>query len=158
MFTTINEQNFFLNELNQTKKVLEYGSGESTIEIASKCEFVVSVEHQKEWYDVLYGKKPENCKLFFCPPNLPYVEGSDCGTYEEFKDYIESPIEDGPYDVILIDGRARVSCASICNKLTNENGIIFIHDFHRQEYQDCLNYLTIIDIVDTMAKFKLKKQ
>lgn len=156
MFTNINEQIFFLNELSPTKKVLEYGSGESTIEIANKCEYIVSVEHQKQWYDILCNKKPENCELLFYPPNLPYIEGSHCGTYEEFKDYIESPIKYGPYDIILIDGRARVSCSSICYKLTNENGVIFIHDFHRQEYQDCLNYLTMIDIVGTMAKFKLK--
>ena len=74
-----------------------------------------------------------------------------------FKDYIESPIEYGPFDIILIDGRARVSCSSICKLLSHENTIIFIHDFHRPEYQEALKYLELIDSVKTMSKFKLKK-
>ena len=77
--------------------------------------------------------------------------------YDEFKDYIESPIEYGPFDIILIDGRARVSCSSICKLLSHENTIIFIHDFHRPEYQEALKYLELIDSVKTMSKFKLKK-
>ena len=61
------------------------------------------------------------------------------------------------FDIILIDGRARVSCSSICNKLSHDNTIIFIHDFDRPEYQEALNYLELIIQVGTMAKFKIKK-
>jgi hypothetical protein len=157
MFTTEKEKIFFFNEIDSTKNILEYGSGESTLEISSRCNFLVSIEHQKKWYDKLINQIPSNCKLYLVEPNLPYIEGITCGNYDEFKNYIEKPLNESPFDIILIDGRARVACASICHKLSHSNTIIFIHDFDRKEYQEVLKYLELIDIVETMAKFKIKK-
>ena len=157
MFVNKNEEDFFLMNVKNTDIVLEYGSGESTIQISKKCKTIISIEHQKGWYDMNVNKLPSNCELILREPNLPYVEGGHCGTYDEFKSYIEAPIDKGPFDIIFIDGRARVSCASICKKISHDNTIIFIHDFHREEYQEALNYLELIDQVGTMAKFKLKK-
>lgn len=156
MFTQKNEEEFFFNEINKNSKVLEYGSGISTTEIANKCKTILSVEHQENWYDKMKNEIPNNCELIFKSPDLPYIEGGHCGTYEEFKSYIEAPINNGPFDVILIDGRARVSCVSICHKISHENTIVFIHDYHREEYQEALNYLELINQVGTMAKFKVK--
>lgn len=157
MFTQPLEQEFFLSHLKPEHKVLEYGAGSSTSQICSRAKEVVSMEHQDEWYNSLLNNLPSNCKLFLEKPNLPYKEGGHCGTYEEFKSYIERPLEFAPYDIILIDGRARVACSSICDKLGHENTIVFVHDFHRQDYNECLNHLELIDRVVDMAKFKLKK-
>ena len=125
MFTKIQEEEFFMSHLKDTHSVLEFGSGTSTFEIANKVKKIISIEHQKKWYDSLILESPENCTLILKEPNLPYVEGLSCGTYDEFKDYIESPIEYGPFDIILIDGRAIVSCSSICHKMSHENTIVF---------------------------------
>lgn len=156
MFTTKKEESFFLNHLLKEMKVLEYGSGESTIEIAGRVKSLISLEHQQEWF--LKGKSniPNNCSIVLQRPDLPYTEGGDCGTYDQFTSYIEYPILYGPYDLILIDGRARVGCASVCNKMSTKDTIIFIHDFNRKEYQEALNYLILIEQVETMAKFKIK--
>lgn len=156
MFTSNEEELFFLSELNKTQNVLEYGSGVSTSEIAGKVNLMVSMEHQKEWYDKNINNVPSNCTLLLRGPNLPYIEGGHCGTYEEFKDYIEAPLEYKPFDIILIDGRARVSCASICKLLGHKDTLIFIHDFERPEYQEVLKYLDLIGTRDKMAKFKIK--
>jgi predicted O-methyltransferase YrrM len=157
MFTTTNESVFFLAEIDKTKKVLEYGSGQSTFEIADKCLNIISIEHQEDWYNKLQDGLLSNCEIILKKPDLPYVEGGHCGTYEEFKSYIEAPLDKGPFDVILIDGRARVSCASVVKLMSHDNTIIFIHDFNRPEYQDALNFLELVEQVGTMAKFKLKK-
>lgn len=157
MFTTQQESDFFLSEITKTHRVLEYGSGESTIEIADKCLSILSIEHQKQWYDKLIELKPINCELILREPNLPYKEGINCGTYEQFKSYIEAPLDKGPFDIILIDGRARVACASIVKSITHDNTLIFIHDYDRPEYAEVLNYLELIGQVGTMAKFKIKK-
>ena len=155
MFTTEAESRFLLSEINGNKKVLEYGSGESTFEIANICREVISIEHDKQWYEKNINDIPNNCKLFLVEPDLPYY-GNHCGTYDEFKSYIEYPIQFAPFDIIFIDGRARVGCSSICKLLGDKNTIIFIHDFDRHEYQESLNYLELIDIVGTMGKFKIK--
>lgn len=158
MFTNPNESQFLLSSINNNTKVLEYGSGESTLEISNICKEIISIEHDKNWYNKNIDKLPNNCKLFLIEPNLPYTEGFHCGTYEEFKDYIEYPKRFSPFDVIFIDGRARVGCSSICRLLGDENTIVFIHDFNREEYQESLNYLELIDMVGTMAKFKIKNK
>ena len=155
MFTSEIEQSFFMNHLNSDMTVLEYGSGQSTKEIAQKVKSIVSVEHQVNWYNQLINEVPNNCKLLLKVPDTEYIEGGYCGTYEQFKSYIESPIKYGPYDLILIDGRARVSCASIVHKIAKNNTIIFVHDYHREEYKECEKYLKLIDMCETMAKFKL---
>lgn len=155
MFTSEIEQHFFMNHLNSDMKVLEYGSGQSTREIAQKVKSIISIEHQPNWYNQLINNVPNNCNLILKIPDMEYIEGGHCGTYEQFKNYIEAPIIYGPYDLILIDGRARTSCASIVNKMTNKDTIIFIHDYHREEYKECEKYLKLVDICETMAKFKL---
>lgn len=155
MFTSETEQLFFINHLNSDMNVLEYGSGQSTREIAQKVKSIISIEHQANWYNKLINDIPNNCNLILTPPNMEYTEGGHCGTYEQFKNYIESPIKYGPYDLILIDGRARVSCVSIVHKMAKENTIIFVHDYHREEYKECEKYLKLVDICETMAKFKV---
>jgi len=156
MFTNNNEEVFFMSHIKDDMKVLEYGSGQSTLEIAEKSKLIVSIEHQQQWYDYNINRVPKNCVLLLKQPNLPFVEGGHCGTYKQFKDYIEAPLEKAPYDVILIDGRARVACASICKKLGHKDTLVFIHDFDRVEYQKALKYLELIEIIGTMAKFKIK--
>lgn len=155
MFTNQEEQKFFLSHINNTHHILEYGSGQSTLEISAICKSIVSIEHQSLWYNKLNNLVPKNCTLLLREPDRHYVEGGHCGTYEEFETYINSPIQYGPYDIILIDGRARVECAKICKLLAKSNCSIFIHDFDRKEYQEIKNILNFVDQVHTMAKFKL---
>ena len=161
MFTENNESDFFLSHIKKTDRVLEYGSGQSTKEIANICHTVVSVEHQKNWYEKVKDEITENVILLLREPNLDYIEGTyNCGTYEEFKDYINSPSEYGDFDIILIDGRARVECAKMCKNFCKENTLIFIHDFtsrmENHNYKEVFNYLELIESVGDMSKFKLK--
>lgn len=156
MFTNNNEEQFFLQNLKAEHKVLEYGSGESTLQIAKRVKELISIEHQKHWYDKLISKIPENCILLLHEPDLPYIEGGEDGLYQEFESYVNAPIAYAPFDVILIDGRARVSCASLAKQLGHKNTIVFIHDFHRPEYKNALNYLEVIDSEGSMFMFKIK--
>jgi hypothetical protein len=156
MFANSKEQDFFLSHINSNNKVLEYGSGESTLEIAEIAKSIVSVEHQPLWYNKLINLIPNNCKLLLQTPNKPYTEGISCGTYEEFKSYINAPIQYRPFDIILIDGRARVECAKICHLMSHKETIIFIHDFDRKEYHVVNGILKLVSQAHTMAKFKIK--
>lgn len=157
MFTNLKEEQFFLSHIKNTDKVLEYGSGQSTIQISQLCAQIVSVEHQKKWYDYLTNQLPKNCISLYHPPNKNYIEGTHCGTLEEFFDYIHSPLNYAPFDIILIDGRARTSCASLCKQLVKtKDSLIFIHDWNRTEYHSALNDLELIESCDTMARFIIK--
>ncbi len=156
MFVKKGEEKFFLNHLNQQQRVLEWGSGESTYQIARYVKEVISIEHQKEWYNKINRRRSPNVMIYLAEPDLPYVEGGDDGTYDEFKTYINLPIDKGCFDVILIDGRARVECAKICHKIGNENTLIFIHDFEREEYHVVLEFLEPVKSCNGMILLKLK--
>lgn len=156
MFMQDEEQEFFLKYLNKTQKVLEYGSGESTNQIAERVHSLISIEHQSHWYKKIYETKKENITLILAEPDAPYIEGGDCGSYDQFKSYINASLQNAPYDIILIDGRARVECAKICHKIATKNTKIFIHDFERQEYQCIKDILEFVDIVKGLAVFKIK--
>lgn len=156
MFTTKAEETFFLNTIKSQHCVLEYGSGESTHQISKLCKCLVSVEHDKPWYDQVIKTIPQNCTLLFVPPDTPYKQGSGDGTPQQFKSYAKAPIKHGPYDVIFIDGRSRVFCSELCKDMGHENTIVFIHDFNRPIYAPALNFLQQIDCCGTMAKFKIK--
>lgn len=156
MFTSKIEENFFLSHIKFEHRVLEYGSGASTVEISKLCKEIVSIEHQYNWYKKIQQIAPKNLTYFLFPPNLDYVEGESCGTLEEFFDYVNSPLPYGPFDIILIDGRARVACASVAKLMSHNNTLVFIHDYDRPEYAEALNYLRLIEQVGTMAKFQIK--
>ena len=112
---------------------------------------LLTIEHQRYWFDKIKPKLPDNT-IMLLVFSTNFRGGT--GTYEQFKDYIETPKD--IYDVIIIDGRARVGCAEYCKNIANENTVIFVHDYQREEYKEIENYLQLIEVVDVMAKFKLK--
>jgi len=190
MFAYTGENKYFKDHLDKTYKVLEWGSGLSTPQIADRVAFLVSIEHNAEWYEkirknmAVSKKSYDNCKLLLRPPtkggkgesvNIYWGEGPRKGQlktragqnhYEDFKEYVDAPLNDGPFDIILIDGRARVACASKCHLLGHKDTLVFIHDFTtsdspyynpgRDYYSKSLEYLEYIENYMTMAKFKIK--
>jgi hypothetical protein len=161
MWMTINEQEFFKKHLNGSQKVLEWGCGSSTINISSIVNEIYSVEHDSEWFNKISKEVPSNVHLFLCKPDLPYNEGGHCGTFDEFKTYIEKPIGLGIFDLILIDGRARIECSKICHKISHDETLIFVHDYRgrykNENYEEIENYLTLISETENLSLFKIKK-
>ncbi|MDN3668634.1 class I SAM-dependent methyltransferase [Echinicola jeungdonensis] len=122
-------------------KVLEWGSGFSTLYFPSlhSMDLWISVEHDKDWAKAVGGKYL-----------LPYVEIHHVpseiegwnnqgdwkidGTYEEFETYVNYPEKYKPFDLIIIDGRARVPCLRKAKDLLAPKGIIIFHDCNREHY------------------------
>ena len=167
MFAHGIEEKFFKDHLDKTHKVLEWGSGVSTPQIADQVDFLVSIEHNTEWYEKIKNnmevsqKSYDNCKYLLRPPSESGSGENSRGKnyYIDFKEYVDAPLDYGPFDIILIDGRARVACASKCSLLGHKDTIVFIHDFTlpgREYYGESLEYLEHIETANTMAKFKIK--
>ncbi len=165
MFMSNDEKTFLLSYIDNTKNMLEYGSGNSTLLLENLTKTLVSVEHDLQWYNYV-SNNIKHAKLIYHPPNN-YNPPSD-GTYEEFREYIESPLPYAPFDIILIDGRARYSCANFAYKyLSHKDTLFFIHDFYldtdrlkfeyREEYIKVLEFLNIINYKDTLFLFKKHK-
>jgi len=78
-------------------RVFEYGSGHSTLFWASRCTEVVSVEHNRQWYEYMLGRLPANVTLLL----------------REHSDEYALAIKEvgGEFQIVVIDGEWRLNCA-----------------------------------------------
>ena len=182
MYMTSNEVDFLFSLIKPEYNVLEYGSGASTIEIAKRCRRLTSVEHDLNWYNNIKQKLDGSVEYIFAAPNninwekqynssgLKNAAGDD-GTFEDFIDYVLSPLKSKhkPFDLVIVDGRARVSCAFVATLVLNQanpDARILIHDFgpstphpflsYRTYYDIVLTFLTVDKFVDKLYSFKVK--
>lgn len=133
--------------------MLEWGSGGSTHYFSKLVKKYFSIEHNQKWYKKTLIGLPENVVYRFIPANN--IVDPRQSTYQDYKKYIDTAISfNMKFDVILIDGRARVACAMHAVALLNPGGVIFVHDFWkrtRARYRCLLDHFTeIASIKDTV--------
>jgi len=108
------------------KRVFEYGAGFSTLFWASRVREVVSVEHNRAWYEKLVGIAPPNVRLILAP--IDEIENPTDETLEQFKSYAGAI--DGCFQIIVIDGyarsRVRYQCAETALPHLDANGLIIL--------------------------------
>lgn len=120
---------FIKERLNKQHTVFEFGSGSSTSFYAKQAGIVVSVEHDKDWYEKIISTKPENAELIFCE----LVRNGD---------YCRVPLKlEETFDIIIVDGRDRVNCCKQSVGALSENGVIVLDDSERESYKEGINFL-----------------
>lgn len=172
-FMTDGEIKFFKSLLSEDYIVFEWGAGWSTLNFSKYVKEYYSVEHDFKWYIALLKKIHRNTKLYYVPPNssdldwFPFLKGQKYADYDEgdchsFRDYIEFVHIIGSlekkFDIVLIDGRARVDCAIEILPYLNKDAVVFLHDFKRANYWKVLDYYYIVKIVDNLIALKRKKK
>lgn len=121
---------FIKERLNKQHAVFEFGSGNSTFFYAKYAGIVVSVEHDKDWYDKIIKSKPENSEMIFCE----LVRGGD---------YCHMPVKLGEkFDIIIVDGRDRVNCCKQAIDALSEKGVVVLDDSERESYWQGVDFLT----------------
>lgn len=113
--------------LHPDDHVLEYGSGASTFWLAERVRRVTSIEYSAAWAERL-TPLPPNVELIYVPPAWP---GPALGPAEpgQYADYVEAGEAVTP-DLVLVDGRARVECAT---KWAGR-AMTLLHDCERERY------------------------
>lgn len=122
---------FIKRRINKEMSVFEYGCGASTLWWASEVKLVVSCEHDKQWYENIHSKIPENV-------NLIYAELEYGGDYsKKISEYERN------FDVLVIDGRDRVNCALNSLQALKLEGVIIWDNSDREEYREGYDFLRI---------------
>jgi hypothetical protein len=117
----------------QPARVLEWGSGASTLWLAKNCRQLLSIEHDPVWHKRVLGQ----LRLTNLTVNLRL--------HPEKQDYVEKVVSDcssAPPDVVLIDGNWREECLQAASAWIGSGTTLLLHDSHAGQYQEVLRGLS----------------
>ena len=102
----------FLEErIKSDMAVFEYGAGNSTLWWASRVAHVSAVESDSQWVKILQPSLPRNTDLCFEPADAASYATAVTGRGRLF-------------DIVVIDGMQRNSCALACLPALKNNGVV----------------------------------
>lgn len=120
---------FIKERLQKQHTVFEFGSGNSTFFYGKYAGKVVSVEHDKDWYNKIVASKPENSEMIFCEL---VRDGEYCRVPLTLKD---------KFDIIIVDGRDRVNCCKQAVEALSDKGVVVLDDSERNDYIEGVDFL-----------------
>jgi len=126
----------FLDEnINIDTKILEFGSGNSTVYFSKLTNNLYSVEHDIVWYNKIKKQLNNNVEYILSKVNYVSQPSKDkmfynCNTIEEL---LKINIPDEYFDIIIIDGIHRVNCANASLNKLKKGGILILDDSNRIE-------------------------
>lgn len=180
-WTTPASVKIFSKLLNKEMTGLEYGSGRSTLFLASRMKSLVSIEHDELWYErvqkAIADKGVTNVDYHLIPRNQTganEMKRAFLGKLEQEKDVCFRPeyfdyfqfvarFPDNYFDFILVDGRARVECIFNSIEKLKSPGIVVLDNSDRERYWPAMELLdqyqwpsvhTTNGLFDTMIWFK----
>lgn len=109
--------------------------------------------------NILYNIKLEN-DIILSNVHPKIVIPKDNTILKKYIDYsgVINLYKNDNIDLILIDGRCRVSCALMCHKIISDECIVLIDDFkNRKCYQIIFKYYDVLEKGDRMMALKKKK-
>lgn len=134
--------------VHRGSRVFEYGSGGSTLFLAARAGSLVSVEHDREWFEATrkaLGEGAPNCEYLLrepvetADPPADY-RSSNATEYPglSFQAYIQAidDYPDGHFDLVVVDGRARPACARRALPKVRPGGFLMLDDSDREHYTD----------------------
>ena len=113
------------NLIQKDWKILEFGSGMSTVWLAQQCDHVHIIEHNRAWYDkVCEIIKQKNVT------NITYE-------YRERTNYTDlSALEDNYFDFVLIDGLQRSDCVKSSLSKLKRPGYVYLDNCDKHFVED----------------------
>lgn len=124
-FMAVKEYEYIKDVINThgLKRVLEWGSGASTLWFSENCEIDswLAIEHDRPYYDYLKPKLNDKVDLVLAE--------------DDVNDYTCVP---GEFDLIIIDGIYRAECLQKAFKMLSSHpqARILLHDSGRKEYKE----------------------
>lgn len=129
-------------------RVLEWGSGASTVWLARRATSVVSIEHDPAWAArtarALAARDTRNVELRVVPPRAGAggVRSAKRGFAGlDFTEYADAGGDADGFDLVVIDGRAREACLSRALDLVATDGLIVFDNVDRERYRVAIEAL-----------------
>lgn len=122
---------FNVFETRKPKSILEWGCGGSTLfwpYIMPELPWI-SIEHDRIYYEYVRKYAQKNVKVFL----FSFPEYYELSNFHDF------------YDIIIVDGRARVKCLDRARSLLSLQGAVILHDYTRERYRPAFSYYNVIE-------------
>ena len=120
---------FLQDRLRKDMRVFEYGSGYSTLWLASRVRSVVSIETEKVWYQNLKNKLPSNVQLSLV---VYETDGKYCRLVSDYAHEV---------DIVIVDSRDRARCAKNAVDSLGRNGVLIFDDAHKPKFKEARDYI-----------------
>ena len=120
---------FIEPRLKEHFNIFEYGCGNSTIWYAKKVNSIKSVEHNKNWFELIVSNLPGNAKVVL-------IELNENGNYAK-----EVLVENKKYEIIIIDGVERNNSVKFAMTGLTEDGVIIYDNTQLEEYFPSIDML-----------------
>lgn len=152
-WVTFDALDYLTEHLLPTHRIFEYGGGGSTLFFLRRALSVVTVEHHEAWFNTLsqiLAKRETHQWEGHYIPSDPIVgwEALDAANPAHYKSlspdqkgmsferYVNmiTPFQDGYFDWVLIDGRARTSCIRAAIPKVKKEGWLVIDNAERPYY------------------------
>ncbi|KAI0564603.1 hypothetical protein FGB62_25g229 [Gracilaria domingensis] len=162
------EINLVLRYMDNVSTYLEWGSGGSTFNFPQFAKRAYSIEHDQSWCAPMMNNISSHPELkhlrYDCVPIPRGTKGwgledpFEEGTYEVFKPYVDhiSKLGEEMFDVVLIDGRARVDASIKALSYIGKDSVVILHDAERIRrngaYWGVSAYYDIIDFVGGLRR------
>lgn len=122
--------------LPASARVFEYGGGGSSLWLADRGAHVTTVEHDSGWDRQLRRVvPPRQVELLLVPPSESgqITSATHDGFFDDYVGSIDS-YSDDIFDLVIVDGRARVECAMRARQKLKRGGMILLDDSDRPRY------------------------
>jgi hypothetical protein len=105
-----------------SKRVFEYGSGNSSLFWAARSASVIAVESSEEWHRYVSATAPPNLEVRLHTDRDGYVTSIAAGN--------------DSFDIIVVDGKWRNACIRTCEPHLRDGGVIIVDNSDRH-YRAC---------------------
>ena len=108
---------FIKKYIKKNHKMLEVGSGRSTLWFQYRVKYLISLEHNKQWFDKVNKMISKNTKLIL---------------KENLEDYVMfiNQLDEDYFDIVLIDGLERGKTLLASYSKVKKGGLIIFDDAH----------------------------
>ena len=131
---------------NSETRLLEFGSGISTLHHAKRCKEVISVESDPYWFSRV--------------SLLLYILDLDENVYPllglgiEYEKTFAMAFPNKKYDVVSIDGKNRLECAKSILPHIHDNSVVIFSDFWREKRHKENNFSKVFEWYDVIEDCK----
>jgi len=124
-------------------RVFEYGGGGSSLWLCDRGASVTIVEHEPGWSKKLQEILPPSAEVVLIPPNEHghIASSAQSGYFDQYVKSVDSH-PDGSFDLVIVDGRARVDCVFRAKMKLKIGGYLLLDDSDRARYQAAIDMLS----------------